>query len=140
MQYIALYELGDGKDKGVSVCFPDLPGCISVGDNFEEAVRMAHEALTGHLEVMMEDGDPIPDPRSLEQIKDEWEDWSDWTKDGNFVVGVVSAFPALKPKKCTLYIAGSLLARIDEVCANRSAFFTEAAKAVLDGKLPISVK
>ena len=140
MKYIALYERGDGKEKGVSVCFPDLPGCISVGADYDEAVRMAHEALEFHLEGLAEDGDPIPQPRTLEQIKAEWEDWTEWEKDGNFIVGTVSVFPALKPKKCTLYIDGALLARVDEVCKNRSAFFAEAARAVLDSRMPLPAK
>jgi predicted RNase H-like HicB family nuclease len=65
--YIALVH----KDKGTSygVSFPDVPGCISAGDTFEEAIDNASQALAGHLAVMKADGDPIPDARSLEALK-----------------------------------------------------------------------
>ena len=65
--YIALVH----KDKGTSysVSFPDVPGCISAGDTFEEAIDNAAQALAGHLAVMEADGDPIPDARSLEELK-----------------------------------------------------------------------
>jgi predicted RNase H-like HicB family nuclease len=65
--YIALVH----KDKGTSygVSFPDLPGCISAGDTFEEAMDNASQALAGHLAVMEADGDPIPHARSLEELK-----------------------------------------------------------------------
>ena len=65
--YIALVH----KDKGTSygVSFPDVPGCISAGDTFEEAVTNAAEALAGHLALMQADGDPLPAPRSFEQLR-----------------------------------------------------------------------
>ena len=42
---------------------PDLPGCISTGRTWEEMQWMIREAITVHLEVMREDGDPIPPPQ-----------------------------------------------------------------------------
>ena len=46
---------------------PDLPGCISTGKNWADIQQMIQEAMTGHIEVMLEYGDPIPEPRmSLE--------------------------------------------------------------------------
>jgi predicted RNase H-like HicB family nuclease len=65
--YIALVHKDQGTSYGVS--FPDVPGCISAGDTFEEAVVNAAEALTGHFEAMRADGDVIPAPRSFEQLK-----------------------------------------------------------------------
>lgn len=40
--------------------FPDLPGCVSVAPTAETIRNNLHEALTGHLELMLEDNDPIP--------------------------------------------------------------------------------
>lgn len=133
VKYIALYELGD-DETDIGVVFPDFPGCIAVGKNYDEAVQMAHEALAAHIEAMEEDGDPIPVPRTLEQIKSDWDEWEDWEKDGNFIVGLVSVFPYHKPKKYTLYLDAALMARVDEISKNRSAFITEATKAALDNK------
>ena len=65
--YIALVHKDEGTSYGVS--FPDVPGCISAGDTFEEAVANAAEALAGHLALMRADGDPIPAPRSFEDLR-----------------------------------------------------------------------
>jgi predicted RNase H-like HicB family nuclease len=48
--YIALVHKDEGTSYGVS--FPDVPGCVSAGDTFEEAVANAVEALAGHLALM----------------------------------------------------------------------------------------
>ncbi len=42
---------------------PDMPGCVSVGDTWEEMLEMTQEALTGHIELTVEDGDPLPEPK-----------------------------------------------------------------------------
>ncbi|MCL2811429.1 MAG: type II toxin-antitoxin system HicB family antitoxin [Clostridia bacterium] len=46
---------------GYSVEFPQLPGCYTQGDTFDEAVKMATEALSLHLYGMEKDNDPIPE-------------------------------------------------------------------------------
>jgi len=65
--YIALVHKDEGTSYGVS--FPDVPGCISAGDTFEEAVANAAEALAGHFAAMRADGETIPTPRSFEDLK-----------------------------------------------------------------------
>jgi predicted RNase H-like HicB family nuclease len=65
--YIALVH--KDKDTSYGVSFPDVPGCISAGDTFEEAIDNASQALAGHLAVMKADRDPIPNARSLEELK-----------------------------------------------------------------------
>lgn len=69
--YIALVHKDNGTSYGVS--FPDVPGCISAGDTFEEAIGNASVALAGHLAVMEADGDTIPSARSLEELKQDAE-------------------------------------------------------------------
>jgi len=65
--YIALVHKDEGTSYGVS--FPDVPGCISAGDTFEEAIANAAEALAFHFAGMRADGDAIPAPRSFEELK-----------------------------------------------------------------------
>src|SRR6516165_8677176 len=65
--YIAWVHKDEGTSYGVS--FPDVPGCISAGDTFEDAVENAAEALRGHLALMRADGDAIPMPRSFEELR-----------------------------------------------------------------------
>lgn len=54
--------------EGVSVRFPDLPGCFTSGVTTEEAFMAAREALEGFMYVMEQDNDPIPYPSPLEAI------------------------------------------------------------------------
>jgi predicted RNase H-like HicB family nuclease len=65
--YIALVHKDEGTSYGVS--FPDVPGCVSAGDTFEEAIASAAEALAGHLALMAADGDTLPSPRAFETLK-----------------------------------------------------------------------
>ena len=48
--------------------FPDFPGCITAGKNIDEAKDMAQEALTLHIQGMIEDGEKMPPPSKLEEI------------------------------------------------------------------------
>jgi antitoxin HicB len=45
---------------GFSVLVPDLPSVATQGETREEALEMVKEAIEGYLEVMHEDGLPIP--------------------------------------------------------------------------------
>jgi predicted RNase H-like HicB family nuclease len=65
-QYIALIHKDADSDYGVS--FPDLPGVISAGSTLDEARDMATEALALHIEGLIEDGEAIPEPSSLEDV------------------------------------------------------------------------
>jgi predicted RNase H-like HicB family nuclease len=126
-QYIAFIEL-DPKSYGV--VFPDFPGCISAGDNFEDAVRMAHEALAGHTEFMQESGYPLPKPSSLTEIKKNWREWKDW-KNTEYAVSFISLFPKSKLQKFTVSMDAQLLSQIDLVARNRSSFLERAARTML---------
>lgn len=54
---------------GISIEFPDLPGCLPSADTTEEAVSNAKEAMGLHLFGMEEDNDPIPEPTPITKIK-----------------------------------------------------------------------
>jgi predicted RNase H-like HicB family nuclease len=66
MEYIAYLHKEKKSDYGVS--FPDFPGCITAGKTLEEARRNAAEALTLHIEGMLEDGEEIPEASSLDNL------------------------------------------------------------------------
>jgi predicted RNase H-like HicB family nuclease len=67
MQYIAYLHKEKNSDFGVS--FPDFPGCISAGSTLEEARQMAVEALSLHIAGMQEDGEKIPEPSTLDDLR-----------------------------------------------------------------------
>ena len=60
----SFYENGS-----IGIMFPDLPGCVSSALNLDEALSMSEEALGLHLAGMEEDGDTIPQPSELLQLK-----------------------------------------------------------------------
>jgi predicted RNase H-like HicB family nuclease len=62
----AIFE--PGEEKGYTVIFPDLPGCITEGDNTAEALHMAKEALELHLYNMEDEDESIPSPSLPEKI------------------------------------------------------------------------
>ncbi|MDA9477000.1 hypothetical protein XI03_21455 [Bradyrhizobium sp. CCBAU 65884] len=69
-QYIAIIVNAD-PDDGVSLWFPDLPGCISGGDDVEEALESAPEALAFYAQELIADGRQLPPPRTLDELKAE---------------------------------------------------------------------
>ena len=56
---ILLHE--DKEQGGYWVTVPSLPGCFTQGDTLEEAIAMAREAISLHLEGMISDGEPLPE-------------------------------------------------------------------------------
>ena len=54
---------------GISIMFPDLPGCLPCASDIEEAVHNAKEALALHLYGMEEDNNLIPEPTAIDKIK-----------------------------------------------------------------------
>jgi len=48
---------------GYSVLVPDLPGVATQGETVEEALDMAGDAIEGCLEVMRDEGWPVPSAR-----------------------------------------------------------------------------
>lgn len=71
--------------EGYSVYFPDLPGCISYGESYEEAQREAEDALGLHLYGMEKDGETIPAPSKKPQVDPE-------TAPG-YLLSLVSVYP-----------------------------------------------
>jgi len=84
LTYLAVFE---PTGTGYSVYFPDLPGCVSYGEDFEEAQRQAAEGLGLHIYGMEKDGDKIPAPSKVPQVDPE-------TAAG-YIVSPVMVFPDL---------------------------------------------
>ena len=59
------YEDGSG---GYAVEFPDLPGCVTGGDDMAEAVFMAEDAAGGWMLTELEDGKPVPKATAIGKV------------------------------------------------------------------------
>lgn len=60
LRYNALFE--PCEEGGYTVTVPKLPGLVTEGDTFEEALLMAKDAIKGYLQVLQEDRQSFPDP------------------------------------------------------------------------------
>ena len=69
--YPAILTYDEGYD--IAVTFPDLPGCATSGEDETDAISNAKEALSLHLYGMEQDGDEIPSPSSIAEIRKELE-------------------------------------------------------------------
>ena len=56
-KFVVVYEQ---TPNNYAAYLPELPGCVSTGKNWDHIQEMIQEAVTFHLESMLEDGDPIP--------------------------------------------------------------------------------
>jgi predicted RNase H-like HicB family nuclease len=124
-EYIALIH--KDADSAFGASFPDLPGCISAADTLEELRPMIEEALGFHVEGMIEDGDAVPEPSTLDEIL-KTEGYADAV-----AVMVVKASDAEGTTvRVNITLPEKTLAQIDRKAAaqgmSRSGFLVEAAK------------
>ena len=63
MRYPIAIAQADSTVFGVVV--PDLPGCFSAGDNLDEAIDNAREAIELWLETVIDDGGKVPEPSAI---------------------------------------------------------------------------
>jgi predicted RNase H-like HicB family nuclease len=120
--YIGLMRKEPKTDFGVN--FPDFPGCITAGRTMDEAYRLAAEALAFHVEGMTEDGEPLPEPSSLETVMADPEN-------RDAVPFMVPLTVAPKVVRVNVTMDEALLRAIDAVAPNRSAFLAEGARRLL---------
>ncbi len=70
MLYPVAIEKGDSTH-AFGVIVPDLPGCFSAGDTFEEALANARGAIELHLEGLLDAGELVPPPSRIDVFLDE---------------------------------------------------------------------
>ena len=125
--YIALIHKERGSDYGVS--FPDLPGCITAGATLDEARAMATEALALHLEGLVEDGEALPEPATIETIMAE--------RENRDAVAILVDPPrnAAKAVRINITLPADVLDAIDRYAEaqglTRSGFLARAARREL---------
>ncbi len=124
--YFALVRKENGSCYGVD--FPDFPGCITAGETVEEAQANAVSVLDFHVEGMIEDGEPLPNSTSIDDILNDPEN-----RDGLVLaVQIPLADKKKKKKRVDLTIPDDILRQVDKYVEqtegiNRSSFFSFAA-------------
>nr|WP_294550456.1 type II toxin-antitoxin system HicB family antitoxin [uncultured Rhodopila sp.] len=124
--YRALLRKEPESDFGVD--FPDFPGCATAGKTLEEARHMAAEALALHVEGMLEDHEPIPEPSILDAIMGDPQN-----RDAVAFLVDVGTRPA-KSVRINVMLPEDLVAAIDHVESNRSRFLADTAVAAFQGR------
>lgn len=115
-------------DDGISIDFPDLPGCLPCAESSEEAFHNAKEALGLHLFGMEQDGEPIPEPTPVHQLHPE---------EGGVLVMVEVFMPAVRDRmnnkvvKKTLTIPAWLNRAAEEEGVNFSQLLQDSLKSYL---------
>jgi predicted RNase H-like HicB family nuclease len=106
---------------GYTVLFPDVPGCVTQGEDTADAQAMAVDALSGHIAVLREYGDSVPPARDLEEIKADRayarENEIDW-KDVTAVLVPVRP-PLGKPERVNVSLDSNKLRAIDAYATRR---------------------
>ena len=60
--YLVIIEKAENNYSAYS---PDLPGCITTGATLEKTKKNMREAIEGHLEMLKESGEPVPENSTI---------------------------------------------------------------------------
>ncbi|WP_037076597.1 type II toxin-antitoxin system HicB family antitoxin [Neorhizobium vignae] len=117
-------------ESGYGVSFPDFPGVVTAGSTLDEARIMAEEALAFHVEGMVEDGEAIPEPSSLESVM------ADPANLDGVAILVTLKTQAAKAVRINITLPEDVLERIDRFAADqglsRSGFLARAASREIE--------
>lgn len=120
------------RDTSYGVTVPDVPGCFSYGDTVEEAISNAKEAVVGHIETLLELGEPVDFKASAIEVLKTQEAFKDaaW----GFVEVDLTELDS-KPERVNISLPKFVLHRIDQYVASkhetRSGFIARVALSAL---------
>jgi predicted RNase H-like HicB family nuclease len=126
--YIGIIHKDENSDFGIS--FPDFPGCVSAGSTLDETLSMGREALAGHISVMADDGEAIPEPSTMDAVVADPEN-----RDGTPVL-IPAPQHSAKAVRVNITLPDADLAQIDSYAEGhgytRSGFLLSAAKRAME--------
>lgn len=124
-----------GHSGSYGIVFPDFLGCVSVGETLADVAAMGREALQLHVDSMVEDGDIIPEPTSVDfkRLDAEFADPNDpddvepWVA----VIGIEVEVPTF-PQTVPVLLDTTLIQEIDRAVPNRRQFIMDATRRELE--------
>ncbi len=121
MWFPVAVEVGD-ENTTYGVVVPDIPGCFSAGETFDEALANAREAVEMHLESLAEHGEPIPEGSEVAvHLRDPG--YAGWV----WAAVEVDVTPYLgKSHKVNVTLPDMLIKRIDETVSRRPGYKTRS--------------
>lgn len=118
-----------GTKRTYGVDFPDFPGCVTAGRSLDDARALAAEALALHVDGVVEDGEALPEPSTLEAII------ADPASKGAIAVLVDVPDRATRAVRINMTVGAADLKAIDTHAEarglTRSGFLVRAAKAAI---------
>ena len=117
-------------EDGISIEFPDLPGCLPCAHSQEEAFRNAKEALGLHLYGMEQDNDVIPAPTPVSQLCPD---------EGGVVVMIEVFMPAVRDRQNNRSInrTVTLPAWLNAAAQERNINFSQVLQDALKAQIQI---
>ncbi|HET6609975.1 MAG TPA: type II toxin-antitoxin system HicB family antitoxin [Rhodopila sp.] len=109
LRYPIAIELGT-DDTAFGVVVPDLPGCFSAGDTFDEAIINAEEAAAAWIDATLDEDKPIPRATGLSDLRNnpEYKGWA---------FGFINVDPAAlddKVERVNITLPRRVLKRLDD--------------------------
>ncbi len=129
LTYVALVHRDSKQGADYIVTFPDFATCVFGGANIDEALENARDGLLFHIEGLLNSGEKLPQPQTLEALEALPEHLS----------GVPALVRVTPPtghlRRLNISMDTGLLTEIDHAARmagkNRSQFLVDAARQVL---------
>lgn len=130
--YPAVFE--QREEGGYTVMFPDLPGCISEGDDADDALLMAKDALELYMYNVEDDKEEVPAPSSAAKIKLE--------KEGSFTSLVEAWMPPVRTEMENKAVKKTLTIPkwLNDAAEDRKVNFSQVLQVALKNHLGLSDK
>lgn len=103
------------KDSDYGVTVPDLPGCFTAANSIEEAIAAAKEAIETHIEGMLEDGDPVSIPKSIDVHRNN----PDYAGGTWVILKIDLSRLSLKAKRVNITLPERILRTVDHYAGKR---------------------
>jgi predicted RNase H-like HicB family nuclease len=121
--YIALMRKDPSSHFGVD--FHDFPGCVTAAATMQDARRGAVEALALHVAGMVEDGEVIPAPSTLDEIM------ADPANRDAVAVLIDAPMQAVRAVRLNITLPENVLRDIDRATTNRSAASGQSSRCYI---------
>lgn len=124
------FAILDGEPGAFGVSFPDLPGCVAMGKDENEAYANALDALSEWIRDARKAG-ATPKPRPIEELRRD-PDVIETLAEGGAFIAVPLVIESGRPVRANISIDEGLLDAIDsaakEAGLTRSSFLASAAR------------
>jgi predicted RNase H-like HicB family nuclease len=132
MRYAVLI---DGKAGAYGVVFPDLPGCVAMGETIDKALANSADVLRDWFELSEQHGETVPTPSRVETLRRDPE-VAAALADGAVLAAVPLIRETGRPVKANLSIDSGVLAALDDEAKARDLSRSGMVELMVKTMLP----